>query len=253
MPESVLYITTEAGFRTLQSMLQMIEDIYEKTKLSSIQDALEAFAQSRPNMSSQLLELYKELVEIRLSKPYDWILKIDHIGIDAMADLYSPMIFNAYNKKEDLQGIDMSKKEILILDTLTAYSDLVVKERSQANVNNSNKFATWGEHFSAIAKLMDDMTMSRGIKILIGHEEYDKKTETYALALQGESIKEIGKRFTAILYAGVLINKETQEHKRVIISNKDSYEFKTDAKCQDARISEIEPLDILTIINKIKN
>jgi hypothetical protein len=100
---------------------------------------------------------------------------------------------------------------------------------------------------------MDDLTMARGIKIVIGHEEYDKKTDTYALSLQGESVKDIGKRFTMILYAGVLVNKDTLEHKRVIVSNKDSYEFKTDAKSQDVRIAEIEPLDLSVIINKIRN
>lgn len=251
--EEVLYVSTENGFKSLQSILQLIEDLYLKAKESTLDTVMENLKLERPSMSNQLANLYRNAVEQRMQKPDDYILEIDHIHIETMADVYSAGFITAFNDKQVFHGIDMSKKEIIIFDTLTAYSDLVVKERSIANRNNSNKFATWGEHFSAITKLMDDMTLCRGIKVLIGHEEYDKKTDTYALALQGESIKEIGKRFTAILYVGTLTDKETQEHNRVIISNKDAYEFKTDAKCQESKINEIEPLDLSVIINKLRN
>lgn len=251
--DEVVYVSTEAGFRSLQSVLQLVEDLYLKVKETSIDIVFDALKAERQSMSKQLLELYRNAVIKRMEKPDDYILEIDHIHIETMADVYSADFIKAFNDKQVFHGIDMSKKEIIVFDTLTAYSDLVVKERAEANKTNTNKFATWGEHFSAITKLMDDLTLCRGIKVLIGHEEYDKKTDVYALALQGESIKEINKRFTAVLYTGTLTNKETGEHTRVFITNKDAYEFKTDAKCQESKINEVEPLDLSIIINKLKN
>lgn len=55
--DEILYITTENGFKTLQSLLQLIEEIYLRAKESSLEEAMMNLVESRPSISPQLLAL----------------------------------------------------------------------------------------------------------------------------------------------------------------------------------------------------
>jgi len=251
--DSTVYISTETGFRVLQSLLQFIEDISITARKIGLEEAINKLKTERPSLSEQLLEIYIKAVEKRLEKPEDYLLEIDHIHIDSMNDLYNPMLIDTFDKKQVLNGIDMSKKDTLIIDTLTYYSDIVVKERKIANANNNNKFATWSEHSEAIKSLLEKLLITRGIKIVIGHEGYDKDLKKKTLALQGDAVKtDISGKFNIVLYGTELHDIETNKITRVFITNPDLLSEKVDAKSQDIRINEIEPMDLSIIINKLK-
>jgi len=250
--ERVLYITTESGFRVLQGMLVLIEKLYDEAILTSKEETLAKFKSERPDMSDQLLETYNTALTHRLSKPKDYLLEIDHISVDCQQDLFSKTIWDAYNEKAMFHGIDMSKKDIIVVDTITYYSDIVVKERQIANANNNNKFATWAEHATAIKTLLDNLVVLRGIKVVIGHEGYDKDLKKRTLALQGDAVKtDISGRFNVVLYGTELKDEDTNKTTRVFITNPDIIQEKVDAKSQDPRLSEIEDMDLAKILYKL--
>jgi hypothetical protein len=257
---TTVYISTETGFRVLQGLLQFIEGLYEQAIKSSLETVFEALKEERPELSKQLIEVYKNAVKSRIEKPKDYVLEIDHIHIEIMNDLYNPVILDAYNEAGNAKstcmfnGIDMSKKDTIIIDTITHYSEMVVKERSLANKTNPNKYATWIEHSIAVKKLLDELVLARGIKIVIGHEAYDKDLKKKSLSICGDNIKnDITGRFNVILYGTEISNTETGEVKRVFVTNPDVLTEKADAKSQDPRLSEIESMDLSIVLNKLKS
>jgi hypothetical protein len=257
---TTVYISTETGFRVLQGLLQFIEELYEQAIKSSLETVFDALKTERPELSKQLIEVYKSAVKSRMEKPKDYMLEIDHIHIESMNDLYTPVILDAYNEAGNsktpcmFNGIDMSKKDTVIVDTITHYSEMVVKERTLANKTNTNRYATWSEHSMAIKKLLDELVLARGIKIVVGHEAYDKDLKKKSLSICGDNIKnDITGRFNIILYGTEISNPETGEVKRVFVTNPDVLTEKADAKSQDPRLSEIESMDLSIVLNKLKS
>lgn len=251
--ERVLYLSTETGFRVLQSTLKLIEFLHQQVLSGvSIEDVMTNFKLDRPSLSQQMEEILREALAIRATKPDNFKLEIDHIYIDSMTDLTSDIIWKAYEDKVIFHGIDMSKKDIVVLDTLTYFSDLVVKERQLANKNNKNGFATWGEHSIAIKGLLEKLLLTRGIKIVMAHEGYNKDLKKTSIALQGDAVKtDVFGKFNIVFFATEYRRSDDEEIKRVFVTNPNILSDLADCKSQDTRINEIEPMDMNKIIKKL--
>jgi hypothetical protein len=251
----VLYLSTETGFRVLQSTLKLIESLYKQALSGkTLDEIMDEFRLERPSLSRQMEEILREALVIRSSKPEDFKLEIDHIHIDCMNDLTSDIIWKVYEEKGMFHGINMETKDVIVLDTLTYFSDLVVKERQLANKNNKNGFATWGEHSVAIKTLLDRLLLARGIKIVMAHEGYNKDLKKTSIALQGDAVKtDIFGKFNIVLFATEYKKNDDDEVKRVFITNPNLLTDLADCKSQDTRLAEIEPMDMNKIVKKLSN